>query len=89
MGDEESQFGDGDASRVERPPMDPRAVVKAMESMDPETRARWEDVNLRCLTLCIGMLERVNGVRHDFYYIHFTVDHSLHLLFFFLLDFGG
>lgn len=42
--------------------MDPRAVIRAMESMDPETRARWEDVNLRCLTLCIGMLERVNGV---------------------------
>lgn len=34
-----------------------------MEQMDPETRTRWEDVNLRCLTLCIGTLERVNGVR--------------------------
>jgi condensin complex subunit 3 len=65
-GDEDSHFGDGDTSRIGRLPMDPRATVKLMESVDPETRARWEDVNLRCLMLCIGMLERVNGVSHNF-----------------------
>ncbi|KAF9508646.1 hypothetical protein BS47DRAFT_1320578 [Hydnum rufescens UP504] len=64
-GDEDSQFGDGDTSRIGRLPMDPRGTIKLMESVDPETRARWEDVNLRCLMLCIGMLERVNGTLED------------------------
>jgi hypothetical protein len=58
MGDE--------TSRVQQDTVDPQAIIKAsikaMETMDQETRARWEDVNLRCLTLCIGTLERVNGV---------------------------
>jgi len=30
--------------------------------MSPEEQARADDIDLRCLTLCIGMLERVNGV---------------------------
>lgn len=58
MGDE--------TSRAQQDTVDPQAIIKAsikaMETMDQETRARWEDVNLRCLTLCIGTLERVNGV---------------------------
>lgn len=62
--DDESQAGDNEGQQNV---IDPQAVikasVKAMEAMDAETRVRWEDVNLRCLTLCIGTLERVNGVR--------------------------
>jgi hypothetical protein len=58
MGDE--------TSRGQQDVVDPQTIIKAsikaMEAMDQETRARWEDVNLRCLSLCIGTLERVNGV---------------------------
>lgn len=39
------------------------SVQAAVEVMDPETRDQWEYINLRCLALCIGMLERVNGVQ--------------------------
>ncbi len=31
--------------------------------MTPEQKMRLDDVNSKCLTMCIGMLERVNGVR--------------------------
>lgn len=64
INDDESQMGD--EPHQNQGVIDPQAVIKAsikiMESMDNETRARWEEVNLRCLTLCIGTLERVNGV---------------------------
>ena len=64
--DDESQMGD-ETSHAQQDAVDPQTIIKAsikaMETMDQETRARWEDVNLRCLTLCIGTLERVNGVR--------------------------
>jgi condensin complex subunit 3 len=36
---------------------------KLPEDMSPEERARTDAIDLRCLSLCIGMLERVNGVR--------------------------
>jgi condensin complex subunit 3 len=36
---------------------------KPAEEMSPEERARVDAMDLRCLSLCIGMLERVNGVR--------------------------
>src|SRR5258708_36240580 len=39
-----------------------KASVKDMEQLEPEQRARLEDINLRCLALCIATLERVNGV---------------------------
>lgn len=32
--------------------------------MSPEEQARVDMIDLRCLSLCTGMLERVNGVRH-------------------------
>lgn len=60
--DDESQAGDHEGQNVIDPQAVIKASVKAMEAMDAETRVRWEDVNLRCLTLCIGTLERVNGV---------------------------
>ena len=39
-----------------------KASVKDMEKLEPEQRGRLEDINLRCLALCIAALERVNGV---------------------------
>ncbi|KAL6308311.1 nuclear condensing complex subunit [Sparassis latifolia] len=38
-----------------------RALPKPNAEMSPEERARADIVDLRCLSLCIGMLERVNG----------------------------
>jgi len=35
---------------------------KSIEDMSPEQRARVDQVDLRCLSMCIGMLERVNSV---------------------------
>lgn len=35
---------------------------KPVAEMTPEEKARADDIDLRCLSLCIGMLERVNGV---------------------------
>ena len=35
---------------------------KPVSEMTPEEKARADAVDLRCLALCIGMLERVNGV---------------------------
>jgi condensin complex subunit 3 len=56
----ESQFGD-DRTDAGRPPQ--RApVFRATEGMDEETKARMEIIDVRCLALCIGMLERVNSV---------------------------
>jgi condensin complex subunit 3 len=42
---------------------DARAVPKQVANATPEEMGRVESIDLRCLTLCIGMLERVNGVR--------------------------
>ncbi|KAF8342823.1 nuclear condensing complex subunit [Cantharellus anzutake] len=42
-----------------------KASVKAMEKLDPEQREQLEDINLRCLALCIAALERVNGTLED------------------------
>ena len=35
---------------------------KPVAEMTAEEKARADDIDLRCLSLCIGMLERVNGV---------------------------
>jgi condensin complex subunit 3 len=37
--------------------------VKAREDMSSEEQELEDTINLRCLSLCIGMLERVNGAR--------------------------
>lgn len=39
-----------------------RAFPKPTSEMSPEEKARADETDLRCLSLCIGMLERVNGV---------------------------
>lgn len=36
--------------------------TKPAEELSPEEKARADAMDLRCLSLCIGMLERVNGV---------------------------
>ena len=40
----------------------PRKPPKEAKQMSPEEQARADTFDLRCLSLCIGMLERVNGV---------------------------
>ena len=37
-------------------------LPKPESEMTAEERARADEIDLRCLSLCIGMLERVNGV---------------------------
>ena len=39
-----------------------RPASKPAEERTPEEQARADAIDLRCLALCIGMLERVNGV---------------------------
>jgi len=39
-----------------------RGFPKPIAEMTPEEKAQADDIDLRCLSLCIGMLERVNGV---------------------------
>ncbi|KAJ7746625.1 nuclear condensing complex subunit [Mycena metata] len=46
---------DSDQSSVPKKPVKPR------EEMSSEERQRLDEIDLRCLALCIGMLERVNG----------------------------
>ncbi|KAG9019330.1 hypothetical protein FRB90_003736, partial [Tulasnella sp. 427] len=55
---DESQFGD-DRTEGGRPP------APAPREITPETQARIEAIDLRCLVLCIGMLERVNSTLQD------------------------
>ena len=43
--------------------------------LSPEQQARADAVDMRCLSLCIGMLERVNGVRQSF--LAFLIRESL------------
>ncbi|THH31051.1 hypothetical protein EUX98_g3136 [Antrodiella citrinella] len=38
-----------------------RALPKPTSEMSPEEKARTDAIDLRCLSLCIGMLERVNS----------------------------
>ncbi|TBU47907.1 nuclear condensing complex subunit [Dichomitus squalens] len=40
-------------------------LPKPVAEMTPEEKARMDVVDLRCLSLCIGMLERVNGTFED------------------------
>ena len=40
-----------------------RPAEKPEEEKSPEEQARADAIDMRCLSLCIGMLERVNGVR--------------------------
>ena len=56
---------DDDASQasISKPTARPAKEKKKFEDMSPEEQERATAMDLRCLGLCIGMLERVNGVR--------------------------
>lgn len=60
--------GDGDGDDGNGGDASPRAVrapkaPKPPKQLSPEEQVRQDALDLRCLSLCIGMLERVNGVR--------------------------
>ncbi|KAG8985209.1 hypothetical protein FRB93_006052 [Tulasnella sp. JGI-2019a] len=63
---DESQFGDDQTESGRRPP----AVAGQPRQLTPETQARAEAIDLRCLALCIGMLERVNSTLQDNSVLH-------------------
>ncbi|KAI0747199.1 nuclear condensing complex subunit [Daedaleopsis nitida] len=60
---------DPDESMTElgSPRKNPRVpqLPKPVSEMSPEEKARADAIDLRCLILCIGMLERVNGTFED------------------------
>ncbi|KAJ8457735.1 hypothetical protein ONZ51_g11351 [Trametes cubensis] len=64
---EAAMKGDVDDAETEmgspRRPQRPAQLPKPATEMSPEEKARADAVDLRCLALCIGMLERVNGRR--------------------------
>ncbi|KAI0266182.1 nuclear condensing complex subunit [Gloeopeniophorella convolvens] len=57
MADDPDTTVDGSATAAPRAPRGP----KPPGEMTPEERARADAMDVRCLDLCIGMLERVNG----------------------------
>ncbi|KAF7968330.1 hypothetical protein HWV62_30947 [Athelia sp. TMB] len=59
--DSETVLDDGDTSMVAPKAVLTRGAPKPVADMTPEEKARADDIDLRCLSLCIGMLERVNG----------------------------
>ncbi|KAG2136706.1 nuclear condensing complex subunit [Suillus clintonianus] len=67
VGDEEEALkepaDDGETNCGETPTLSRTAPKgpKPSEDMSPEERIRMDAIDLRCLSLCIGMLERVNG----------------------------
>ncbi|KAJ7671638.1 nuclear condensing complex subunit [Mycena polygramma] len=50
----DTSFGSDDTAAPKRPP-------RVREDMSPEEQSRLDMIDMRCLSLCIGMLERVNG----------------------------
>ncbi|KAI0090375.1 nuclear condensing complex subunit [Irpex rosettiformis] len=62
--DEEEQLRDDTVSNIGETPASVktvRAAPKPLAEMTPEEQVRADAIDLRCLALCIGMLERVNG----------------------------
>lgn len=53
---------DQDLEGTPVPPRTPGRVRKPTHEMSEQERDRADAIDLRCLTLCIGMLERVNSV---------------------------
>ena len=58
-GEKEGEGEDDASLSAVKPPKAP----KPPKELTPEEQARADALDLRCLSLCIGMLERVNGVR--------------------------
>jgi condensin complex subunit 3 len=60
---ERSNADDGEKAFGGTPaPEKPPAPAKSTSPLSPEEQARADAIDLRCLSLCIGMLERVHGV---------------------------
>ncbi|KAJ7722735.1 nuclear condensing complex subunit [Mycena maculata] len=57
--------GDADASFSSQRTAASKKPVKAREDMSPEEQMRTDLIDMRCLSLCIGMLERVNGTLEE------------------------
>ncbi|KAJ7454809.1 nuclear condensing complex subunit [Mycena latifolia] len=53
--------GDGDTSFDSEKPAAFKKPPRTREDMSPEERSLVDMIDMRCLSLCIGMLERVNG----------------------------
>lgn len=53
-----SNFGETPAT------VKPARQPKSREDLSPEAKAHADEIDLRCLSMCIGMLERVNSVSH-------------------------
>ena len=68
-----------EASVQAKEPVRKASARKSIEDMSPEQRACVDQVDLRCLSMCIGMLERVNGVCPHFVSLSLYLD-SLTLL---------
>ncbi|KAG8843652.1 hypothetical protein FRB96_003876 [Tulasnella sp. 330] len=64
---DESQYGDDQTEGGRRPPA---GVAGQPRELTPETQVRAEAIDLRCLALCIGMLERVNSTLQDNSVLH-------------------
>ncbi|KAJ7178845.1 nuclear condensing complex subunit [Mycena crocata] len=71
-GDEEDDLGaadqtqetinpDGDADTSFDSEKATKKPARAREDMSPEEQQRVDSIDMRCLSLCVGMLERVNG----------------------------
>ncbi|KDQ54411.1 hypothetical protein JAAARDRAFT_60793 [Jaapia argillacea MUCL 33604] len=58
--DTETNFGTPITAKTNRPGQN-KAKEKDPTDMTPEEKAQKDAMDLRCLSLCIGMLERVNG----------------------------
>lgn len=61
-GETATAFGDIPSGGAPSTQGGPRKPPKEAKPLSPEEQARSDAVDLRCLSLCIGMLERVNGV---------------------------
>ncbi|EPQ52389.1 chromosome condensation complex protein [Gloeophyllum trabeum ATCC 11539] len=64
MEEKEASAGDDGETTYAETPMTVRTVraaPKPPSEMTPEEKAQADAIDLRCLALCIGMLERVNG----------------------------
>ncbi|KAG7448853.1 ARM repeat-containing protein [Guyanagaster necrorhizus] len=68
--DDDNEIAEGDISRSDTMQTTIRKEgsirrMRDLESMSPEEKREADLMDMRCLTLCIGMLERINGTFED------------------------
>lgn len=61
-GEEDPEVPGSQASTHSATPSRPRGVPRISANMDPEEKMKAALIDLRCLIICIGMLERINSV---------------------------